>query len=158
MTFQATSAIGPALNSVDTTRQHRLGSVVMGVDPVLGDGEFIYLQGVASTALGDVVVYDEAFLTTRAVSASRGPVAVAMAAVLASQFGWYQTKGQAIVSVLAAFAADALVFLTATPGNLDDAVVAAQKIDGAKSQSAINTPIANKAYVELNAPAANGNG
>jgi len=135
-----------------------LGTIVHAFDPLLGEGEFIYLKGVVGTVEGDLVIWDENNQTTRAVSASRGPVAVAMAANVASQFGWYQITGQAKTNVLAAFAADALVYLTATAGSVDDAVVASQKIDGARSQSAIGTPSAGTAYLELNRPAANGNG
>lgn len=141
-----------------TVQQHPLGTIASAVDPALGEGEFIYLLGVASTVEGDLVIWNESYQTVRAVSASRGPVAVAMSANVASQYGWYQVSGLAKVNVLAAFAADALVYLTATAGNVDDAVVATQKVDGARSQTAIGTPTAATAYIQLARPAANNNG
>ena len=35
----------------DTTQNHALGTIVQAVDPTYGAGEFIYLKGVASTAV-----------------------------------------------------------------------------------------------------------
>lgn len=158
MTFKVVDPIGPDLTAVDSVQLYPLGMRCKALSSSLGGAEFVYLKGVASTVLGDIVVFDEAFQTTRAVAASRGPLAVAMAPVLANQFGWYQVSGLAVCSVLAAFAADALVYLTATAGNVDDAVVAGQKVDGARSQSAIDTPSTGKAYIMLAYPSANGNG
>jgi hypothetical protein len=158
MAFNPVNVIGPNFTQVDTAAQHRVGTRCKGMDPTFGDGEFIYLKGVASTVAGDNVVYDENYATTRAVSASRGPVAVAMAATVANTWGWYQIQGVAAVNALAAMAADALCFLTATAGSIDDAVVAAQKVDGMRSQSALGTPAAAQVYAELAYPCANGNG
>ena len=42
----------------DTTQNHPLGTIVRAVDPTYGEGEFIYLTGVASTVAGDVVSYN----------------------------------------------------------------------------------------------------
>lgn len=157
MTYAALSPIGADLsNNVDTEKKFPLGTRAVGLDPTLGQGEFIYLQGVASTVAGDAVVYDEAFLTTRSVAASRGPVAIALGATVASRYGWYQIKGTAIVNVLASDAADVAQYLTATAGNLDDAVVAAGAITGCVSMSAIDTPSTGKAYVALANPFASG--
>jgi hypothetical protein len=157
MTYSAISPIGADLsNNVDSEKKFTLGTRVVGQDPTLGQGEFIYLLGVASVVAGDVVVYNEAFATTRAVAASRGPLAVALGATVAAKYGWFQIKGTAIVSVLAADAADVAQYLTATDGNLDDAVVAANAITGAVSMSAIDTPSTGKAYVALAYPFASG--
>lgn len=158
MAFSAVGMIGPNLQNVDTTAQFRVGTRVKGMDPTFGDGEFIYMKGIGSLVAGDVVAYDEFYTTGRMVSATRGPVAVAMSAALLNQFGWFQVQGVAVVSVLAAFAANAACYLTGTAGNIDDAVVAGQKIDGMWSHSAIDTPTTGKAYVEMAYSAANGNG
>lgn len=77
-----------------------LGTIVRGVDPTYGQGEFIFLLGVASTAVGSLVVYDgTTFATTLApVTAGMGrPLAVAMQASTASQWGWYQIEGTAVI-------------------------------------------------------------
>jgi hypothetical protein len=158
MTFSVTGTIGVDLYNVDTEKKFPLGTIVDGVDPTYGMGRFIYLAGVASTAANDCVKFDESFATTRSVAATRGPLAFAMAATVADTYGWYQIEGVAIANVAASDAADALQYLTATAGTIDDAVTASQKIDGLLSMSAIGTPAAGKAYVMLARPCANGNG
>jgi hypothetical protein len=78
------------------------GMIVQGQDPTFGMGEFILLAGVASTAVGDLVVYNtSSFTTTRCpVTANLGqPVAVAMSAnIAATTWGWYQISGVAVVN------------------------------------------------------------
>lgn len=79
-----------------TTQNHPLGTVIRASDPTYGEGEFIYLQGIASTVVGSAVVYNDAtFLTTLAPAGNRlpEPVAFAMSANVASQYGWYQIGG-----------------------------------------------------------------
>lgn len=81
-----------------TTQNHPLGTVVRAVDPTYGEGEFIYLVGVASTAVGSPVVYNDlTFQTTLAPVGTNKPepVAIAMSANVASQYGWYQISGNA---------------------------------------------------------------
>ena len=83
-----------------TTQNHPLGTVVTAKDPTYGEGEFIYLEGVASTAVGDAVTYDAAFQTARAAAGTNLPraVAFAMSANVASQYGWYQIGGLAVAN------------------------------------------------------------
>jgi hypothetical protein len=87
--------------TTSTTKNHNLGTIVRASDPTYGQGEFIYLLGVASTVVGSVVTYDPStYLTT--LSAVGGniprPVAIAMSANVASQYGWYQISGVAVVA------------------------------------------------------------
>lgn len=136
----------------------KIGDIIKAVDPVFGVGEFIYLQGLALTALGETVIYDQnAGTTKRAVAGDRGPCAVAMAANVASQFGWYQIGGLTKMKSGTVVAAGA-VYLTATPGTVDDAVVATDKIDGARFKTADGTPAAGFAWAMLDRPCLNGNG
>lgn len=83
-----------------TTQNHPLGTIVKAVDPTYGEGEFIYLLGVASTVAGSVVTYDASTWQT-VLSAVGGniprPVAIAMAATVGSEYGWYQIGGVAVV-------------------------------------------------------------
>lgn len=82
-----------------TTQNHPLGFTIAGYDATLGEGEFIYLKGVASTVVGSPVIYNTAnYLTTLAPVGSNKPqpVAFAMSANVASQFGWYQISGNAV--------------------------------------------------------------
>lgn len=82
--------------TTSTTANHKIGEIVQAYDASYGVGEFIYLLGVANTAVGDVVTYNSATgQTTRAaVGAHKSlPVAIAMSANVASQYGWYQIGG-----------------------------------------------------------------
>jgi hypothetical protein len=82
-----------------TTARHPLGTIVRAVDPTYGEGEFIYLQGIGSTVVGSIVNYDAVYVTALHTSAldKPRPLAVAMSANVATQYGWYQIAGQAIV-------------------------------------------------------------
>jgi hypothetical protein len=83
-----------------TVKNHALGTIITANDPTYGAGEFIYLQGIASTAVGDAVTYDASYLTARAVAGNALPraVAFAMSACVASEYGWYQIGGIAIAN------------------------------------------------------------
>lgn len=151
MAFQLyTPLLGaPDFYSVSTTQQLPLGVIVQGFDSVLGVGEFIYLQGVASTAAGDAVIYNaDDYTTTRLVANAIGPVAVAMAATVAGTFGWYQISGKASVNSTTVID-NANVYATATPGVVDDTVVAGDRVKNAKFASADG---AGKAEVEIHRP------
>jgi hypothetical protein len=149
-----------AIETADTVQKHEIGKRIRAKDSanVSGEGEFIYLKGVAATVIGDLVIYDQrANTTTRAVAGSRGPAAVAMSANVANQFGWYQISGAAIVKSLAAVAGSS-PYVTATAGTVDDAVVATDKIDGARYKTADGTPSAGFAVLQLDRPSLNANG
>jgi hypothetical protein len=110
----------------ETTQKHPLGTVVRGVDPTYGEGEFIYLKGVASTIVGSIVSYDVSFQTllhTTALNLPR-PVAVSQSICTASYYGWYQISGLAQAAKLsstsfaasAAFAASAGLAIAVASG------------------------------------------
>lgn len=96
--------------------------------------EYVYLQGIGSTVIGSCVTYGlsatSAFLTALSVTGVKGPVAIAMAAVLATQFGWYQIYGLAQANFNGAAVAGAPLY-SASTGKVDDAVVSGDQIDGA---------------------------
>ncbi len=129
-----------------------LGKIVQAVDPVYGNGEFIYLLGVATTAVGSWVLYNPDDFSTSLLAANDiGFVAVAMSANVAGQYGWYQIQGKAIG--LSATAVDnANVYSSATPGTVDDAVVAGDRIKNAKYASASGVPSAGLAEFEIARP------
>lgn len=141
---------------VDTTQQHPLGSVRFFRDKATtayGMGEFIYLKGLAATAVGTVVTYNsDDFSTTLAVANGVGPVAVACAATVASTWGWYQISGKGAAAVLTGFLDNADCYLTATPGSVDDTDVAGDYVRGMVGASAVGTPSAGLAEVELFRP------
>lgn len=144
------------INETSTTQRHDLGLVVQAVDRgsnANGVGEFIYLKGVASTAVGSWVLIAEDDFTTSLLAANDvGQVAIAMSANVASQYGWYQIKGKAVGKVLAAFADNGNVYATATAGSVDDAIVAGDRVKQAKGASAIDGPATGMAEMEIDRP------
>lgn len=159
----ASQKIGlPAFDSTSTTQDSGCspGDTARFLDPTYGEIEAIYLKGVASTAKGDLVVFDpKANTTTRSVAASRGPVAVALSANVASQFGWYAIRGMVPVSTASAGtgAANSLLAVTATAGQATVSGGAGVKIDGAICKSTQDAPGAGFTDVQLSYPSANGN-
>jgi hypothetical protein len=95
----ASNVIGyQSLTDTSTVQNHKLGTIAVGVDDTYGSAEFIYLLGVASTVAGSVVTHDPVtYLTTLAAVGGNQPqpVAIAMSANVASQYGWYQISGVA---------------------------------------------------------------
>lgn len=84
----------------DTTKNLPLGTIITATDPTYGTGEFIYLKGIDSTVVGSLVSYDQTGVTTLAPTSGTAlafPLAVAMSANVASQYGWYQISGAAVI-------------------------------------------------------------
>lgn len=144
-----------AIADTSTTKKHHLGEIQQAVDPTYGTGEFIYLTGVASTAVGSPVNYDDTFQSALDTSAVTGPsrgVAYAMSANVASQYGWYQIGGIAVGSKSNAVSfadgagiahSSGLVVAAATGNVIQAAVVAAvasAKSDVTTVLIAINRP------------------
>ena len=103
MTFFPTNAriVPQKIADTATTQNHALGTIITARDPTTyGGGEFIYLKGVASTVVDSLVFYDDSFQTALATTTldHPRPIAVAMSANVASQYGWYQISGLAVVS------------------------------------------------------------
>lgn len=139
--------------TTDTVQNHPLGKIIRATDPTYLSGEFIYLKGVASTAVGSWVTYnmDDGSTTLLAANAI-GPVAVAMSANVASQYGWYQIQGKAVALCLAGFVDNANVYATSTAGSVDDAVVAGDRVKNATGASAIGVPSGSFAEFEIARP------
>ena len=145
--------IGQPIAETSTTLKHRLGDRFKCSDPTYGPGEFIYLQGVASTAIGSWVTFNADDGTTALLAANAiGPVAIAMSANVASQYGWYQIYGKAVGKALTGFADDGNVYATSTAGSIDDAVVAGDRVKNAKGASAVDTPSTGLAEFEIQYP------
>lgn len=153
--------------SFDTTKRFPVGTVVSAYDPLYGEGEFTYLPGVASTAIGSLVNFDTsstsgagatALVDSDTAATCRGPVAVAMCAnILTTTWAWYQIRGTGVIKA-GTVAANALVYATSTGGSVDDAVVATNKVDGMLFKTADGTPSAGFALVQMARPSMNGNG
>ena len=110
----------PSSSTVIPTPPLKLGMIVKASDPTFGEGEFILLAGVASTAVGSVVTYNTTSWTTTLAPAGTNkpqPIAIAMAAnTSSSTWSWYQISGIAVAaktSGLALASAAAVGVLTA---------------------------------------------
>ena len=136
-------------DTIDSTKQYELGTRALDTS----GNEYIYLQGVASTLENSWVTMDEAHLTTLAVADAQGRVAIAMAAIVADKYGWYQIYGKATGLCLASFADNGKVYLTSTAGSIDDADVTGDVVIGAIGRSARDTDT-GAATFELNYPIA----
>ncbi len=140
--------IAQAISATETTQNVPLGMIITAEDKDLssnrGVGEFIYLKGVASTAVGSVVVYNsDDYSTTLAAANAVGPIAVAMSACASGSFGWYQIQGKASAAALTGFADNADCYLTATPGSIDDADTAGDYIRGMLGAGAVSGGVAD---------------
>lgn len=141
------------VGSVDAAAKVAVGTIMRAEDPTYGAGEFIYLKGVANTAVGSWVTFNMDDGSTALLAANAiGPVAVAMAATIADTWGWYQISGKAVGKALANYADNGLVYATATAGSIDDAVVAGDRVKNALGASAVGTPSTGLAEFEIQRP------
>jgi hypothetical protein len=123
--------------NTSTVQQHPLGTELSANDPTLGEGRFIYLLGVASTVIGSLVKYNATTWQTvlAANTANQDvPVAVAMSANVASQYGWYQIGGNAVIKKTAVTVSPQVsLFLSATAGRVKVLASAGLQLLGARS-------------------------
>ena len=148
-----------AIDETSTTQNAPLGTRIKALDKAstaYGIGEFIYLQGVASTVVGSFVTYDQDDNSTALLVANAiNPVATAMSICVASNYGWYQIFGQAVGKGLASLADNANIYGTATAGSVDDAIVAGDRVQNAKTTSALDTPSTGLVEVAIQYPIVN---
>ncbi len=131
--------IEQAFDATSSTKKHDIGMIVRAFDTAStaqGVGEFIYLEGVASTVLGDWVIYNyDTGITALVTAGAIGAVAIAMAANTASQYGWYQISGKAVGRVLTGFADNDDVNLCGTAGRVNDPSIAGDMVFNARGAS-----------------------
>lgn len=157
----AVTSIAPGTSNLPgTVLEPQLGEIRKGWDVNLGAGEFIYLKGVASLAVGDLVTYNALTgATTRwDGTANTGfPLAVAVSAPSASQYGWFQISGNAIATCSGTVAAGDKVFWQAT-ATVSSTPVAGKQVLAAQAASTNNATIggaaigSTKAVYTLNRP------
>lgn len=152
--WQSKGNIGADLYAVDDSPEFTLGTIVTAEDTgdsELGHGEFMYVEGVASAAVGSVCTIDpDGYALALADANAVGPIGVCVSALVADKYGWVQVSGVAECKVASGFTADKVAYLTGTAGTVDDAVVAGDEIYGSLSISAIDTPNTGTAYIYLN--------
>ena len=141
-TWQVDQEMGVGdLSVVGTTKLHELGKRVRARDvgtTAYGWGDFIYLQGVVSTGRGSVVLIKDDYTTSLIAARDAGAVGVALGACVASNYGWYQTRGQA-VAACDTVAANAACYIDGTAGRIDDAAVAGDQVIGMRTVTADDT-------------------
>jgi len=119
------SVIEKAVSTVDSTAKYKPGSRYVDEK----GNEYIYALGVADTAIGSWVAFSlettnntpvTAILTYTLATATACSLGVAMGAIIADKYGWYQIAGAAEGLACASDAADALQYTSGTDGSLDD--------------------------------------
>lgn len=138
------------LTDIDTVARNPVGFIAEGLDDFGNAAEFIYLKGCASTIAGSVVTYDEAGATTLIAANAKGPVAIAMAATVASTWGWYCIKGTVKADVVANSADNSTIGRETTDGKVGDGRAAGDQIANAFQREA--TTSAALAYVQIDRP------
>lgn len=140
------------IHVTSTTKNHPLGTVVRAVDPIYGEGAFIYALGVASTIQGNLCTFNNGVVpaTVRTVATSVGPCGVAMSANVAAQYGWYQIQGAGVITSSGA-TIENVCGTTATPGVVDDSG-ATIRVDGTRFVTAQDAPGSGFTGVQLNYP------
>jgi hypothetical protein len=148
-----------------TVQNHPVGTIVAADDPTYGGGEFIYLKGVASTVVGSIVTYVAStgatvLSLTSGVVNGGAPLAVAMSANVASQWGWYQIAGDAVIKKTAVKvdpAGTTKVYLSATSGRVMQTSVAGRQVIGARWITATTvTSTTSTAIATINRPVQQG--
>jgi hypothetical protein len=131
---------GPqAISATSTTKNYPLGTRIKAIDPVLGEAEFVYCVGVASTAQYEVIQINPDFTTTRAAGGTiKGTAGIAQSANVASQYGWYLVKGRGLVLIAADVTANLTAYATATAGTAADDIVAGSAIVGMMLEAALD--------------------
>lgn len=124
---------------LDATQRHPYGTIVRAKDvgtTAYGEGEFVYVKGVANGAAKAWAGYNiDDGSTTLAVADGVYPLGVMMAALTASYKGWLQISGKALGKCLTSFTDNGVVYLTATAGSIDDASVIGDVVHLAKGAS-----------------------
>ncbi len=162
MTYAATgSLIGlQAITAVASTAAIAPGTVIGAVDGTLGGAEFIYLPTIASVVVGSLVnyrmsasgVYTTAMNPNTAALAA--PVAVAMAAGVASTYGWFQIQGNAVVKKTAVKVnPNVAVYQSATTGRIMPTAACGKQVLAMRSSNTATVASATSTVnVVLNRP------
>lgn len=143
-TWRVLSPVGMSADLTDfgTTLLFPLGTKVRAKDMGTTDygfGEFMYLQGCASTVRGSVVTINDNWLTALVVADAKGGVGVALAANVASNYGWYQILGRGVATSETTIVDGTQAYVGATAGYIDDAATAGDQIIGMIISSTTDT-------------------
>ncbi len=123
-----------------TTQKHPLGTIVRAVDATLGEGEFIYLKGVSSTAVGSWVGYFPNGTSILAVANGCYPLAVSLTTnTTTGSYAWYQISGTAnALGLTSITTTSGFLWLTSTAGSVDDASVIGDAVVNARKTATVH--------------------
>lgn len=145
--------------TTQTTLSVPLGTIIHATDPTYGEGEFIYLLGVASTIVGSMVIWDgTTYATTLCpVTANMGrPLGFAMSANMALGYGWYQIAGTAIVSKSAVAIAPKVALGINSTGKIGASASGKQVLNARTANAATVASATTTIAVVINRPGAQG--
>lgn len=134
------------LTDVDTAARQVVGTKTFDE----AGNEYIYLIGIGSTVIGSAVSFGLAavpFQSALTVTTVRGQIGFAMAATLATQFGWYQIGGYASALFNASAVTGTLLF-SASTGKVDDAVVTGDRIEHAIVAATVASGVLGSIYID----------
>lgn len=159
--YKSVNLIGADMTKVGTDKLFDLGTVARIKDPTNGlQGEAIYVKSSDAILEGSLVDYQLSLGTAILAPATggTGPCGVALAAIPSGSYGWVQVEGSAVVKAPNAMVVGAEVWmLAATPGSIDDTLVAGEQILNAKVETTTGTPSAGFARININRPFHQGN-
>lgn len=146
----------PNIYAVSSTQLEPEGTIIRGNDTATsgyGGGEFIYLKGVASTVVGSLVTYNP-YVHSTTLSANTAnqaaPVAVAMAANLAGEWGWYQIAGAAVIKKTAVKVnPNVALYQSATAGRVMSTAASGKQLVNARSLNAATVASATSTIIAL---------
>lgn len=98
--------------------------------------EYVFLSGLTGVVAGTWVSYDENFAATLLTTSSVGAVAVAMAAIVGSKWGWFQIYGEGSGIIGNEVSGDLRAYISSVTGSIDDLMVTGDLIHGAFIRSA----------------------
>lgn len=158
----AAGTIASTRGSAGGSTPGRLGSIAKAYHPTFGEGEFIYLLGVVGTLAGLMVSYNATtWQTTLTPNTAKSafPIAVAMSANVANQFGWYQIAGIATILKTATQVLPGVkIFQSATIGRVMPTSASGLEILGARAANLTTvTTTTSTVAVLINRPAMQGN-
>lgn len=138
--FSTSNRLGVNLYYAASTQNQVEGSIVEGVDPTVGGGEFVYLKGVNGTLPGMLVTYNPVAHTTTLSPNTANlnqPVAVALSTVNTGAWGWYQIDGvAAILKTAVKVNPNVPVYQSATAGRVMSTAASGKQLENARTVNA----------------------
>ena len=147
---------------VSTTQNHPFGTIRKAKDVGVtdyGEGEFIYVKGVANGAVAAWCGYEveggaAGGATILAVADGNYPIGLMVSTLDATtDFGWLQISGHGVAKCKTSFADNGTCYLTSTAGSVDDASVIGDVVHNAKGANGATVTVGDLAgEFDINRP------